>query len=116
MVFRSFCVGEVGPHLDKVDAVIKKMQSQMPKDQFVRQLKAILADMDISELLPKIKARTLVLYFNGDNFFPTMDEANFIHKSVPNSKLTVIENTGHMALIQAPVAISALIRLWCEEN
>lgn len=93
--------------------IVKKMQNQMSDAQLTRQLEAILKDKDITKILPNITAKTLVLYFNGDNFFPNMDVANLIHKLVPNSKLTVIENTGHMAPIQASRAISSLIRLWC---
>ncbi|MHA1508195.1 MAG: alpha/beta fold hydrolase, partial [Promethearchaeota archaeon] len=45
--------------------------------------------------LGKIKQPTLILVGNDDRIIPNLEHSRLLHEKIPNSKLEIIENTGH---------------------
>jgi pimeloyl-ACP methyl ester carboxylesterase len=56
---------------------------------------------DYTPLLPEITVPTLILVGSDDEFTPVSD-AEFMHQRIPNSKMIVIDGTGHMPNLESP--------------
>ena len=53
------------------------------------------------EKLKSIKTQTLLIWGKEDNWIP-LDNGQRMHKALPNSKLVVIENSGHVPMEENP--------------
>ncbi|AYN01949.1 alpha/beta fold hydrolase [Chryseobacterium sp. 3008163] len=63
----------------------------------------------------EIKTKTLILNGKSDtNNLPEFAEQ--LHKTLPNSKLILIEKTGHFPWVEAPAQSFAEINQWLKEN
>jgi len=59
------------------------------------------ANYDASKSVPKIKCPTLIIVGNDDKVTPP-EQSKELHKLIPNSKLVVIPNAGHLILYEKP--------------
>lgn len=55
----------------------------------------------------------MVIHGRQDSFF-TLAEQQLIASNIPNAKLTIIEDCGHMMHVEQPQAVNALLRLWVQ--
>ncbi len=72
---------------------------------------------DFSIISKKIIARTLLI--NGDeDILCTSKEAALLAKHIKDSELLILENVGHMALLEAPERLAKILKVFClkEEN
>ena len=80
-------------------------------DIFAAQTKALLERPDAGPLLGKIHCPTLVLCGRQDAWsgLPRHEE---MAERIPNSRLVVIEDCGHMSTMERPEAVTAAMREW----
>jgi len=78
---------------------------------FVHQQKAIIARESSIADLAKITCPTLVINARLDQVYP-LEYSERIVAGLPDAKLAVIENSGHMVTIEMPEAVTALMRYW----
>jgi 4,5:9,10-diseco-3-hydroxy-5,9,17-trioxoandrosta-1(10),2-diene-4-oate hydrolase len=83
------------------------------KPGFIDALDA-LTDYPIRDRLDDIAAPTLVVWGTEDRLVPVRDAWEF-GKLIPNSRVVVYEDTGHMAMLERPEAFNALVDEFLEE-
>jgi proline iminopeptidase len=66
-----------------------------------RHVRKDLGKYDIHDRLKSIIAPTLIIH--GSESIFSVEGAMSIHKSLPNSKLVILENVGHFAYIEDPI-------------
>lgn len=64
--------------------------------------------IDIQAQLGDITCQTLILWSDGDLWFPDTDGAK-LRDRIPNSRLQILENCGHSASSSCPEAVNAAI-------
>lgn len=95
-------IDNIFPYLQNLD-----MQAMM---YFFRQF----PDVDITSLLSKIQAPTLVVTGDKDKIV-SPSQAPHIAKHIPNSQLAVIKDAGHMIYIDQPIEYDRVLREWLEK-
>ncbi len=90
---------------------VRKFQRFFTPEVYLRHLKAMIADYSSIDLLKNITAPTLIIASNHDGLF-AMKEAETLEKMIKHSALTMIEECGHISILERPYAVSSLIRLW----
>lgn len=78
------------------------------KPGFIDALDAI-TDYPIRDRLPKITAPTLVVWGSEDALVPVRDAWEF-GDLIPDARVVVYEDTGHVAMLERPDAFNALVR------
>lgn len=84
--------------------------SQLDLDAMVSYLTA-LCESDIGELLPAVRAPTLVVAGDSDPVVPP-SQATLIANYVPRSTLALLQHTGHLPGIENPASYTRLIHTW----
>jgi pimeloyl-ACP methyl ester carboxylesterase len=67
----------------------------------LRGLNRMLADADITPLLPMVKVPTLVLAPSRSPLTSLSDQLT-IHNSIPNARMAVVEGPGHEIYVDEP--------------
>ena len=80
---------------------------------YVRQQRAIMARPDSRSELAGIAVPTLVLVGEADEITPPA-VAREMHDAIPGSRLVVVPEAGHMALIERPDTVSAALAVWAQ--
>ena len=88
-----------------------EMTRRVGRDAFVRQQTAIMHRPDSRPGLAAIGVRTLVLCGRQDEATP-VDRHREIAADVPDSRLVVVEECGHLAPMERPAEVSAALRTW----
>jgi pimeloyl-ACP methyl ester carboxylesterase len=73
------------------------------------------ADTDTTDLLPRIKVPTLLLWGDDDRRCP-LNIAEQFRDAIPNAELAVIANAGHVSNMEQPEQFSAQVRRFCLSN
>ena len=73
------------------------------------------AEMDTSDLLPRIDVPTLLLWGDDDRRSPT-HIAEQLHAAIPGSELAIIPDAGHVSNMEQPGAFNAHVRRFCLER
>ena len=94
-----------------VKTEIKRMFLDVGKEAFIHQEKAMIARTESLSILPTIKCPTLVIHSLQDKNF-SLEEHKELADLIPNAKLALIENSGHMSPIEQPEAVTTLLRSW----
>jgi pimeloyl-ACP methyl ester carboxylesterase len=76
-------------------------------DGFMRALEAIL-EHDLSETLPRIAARSLIVWGDHDLLINVRDAARF-QELIPDARLVVYEDTGHVSMLERPAEFNELL-------
>ena len=66
------------------------------------------------EKLKSIKTQTLLIWGKEDNWIP-LDNGQRMHKALPNSKLVVIENSGHVPMEEIPEETANLVHQFLQK-
>jgi pimeloyl-ACP methyl ester carboxylesterase len=82
-------------------------------DIFERQVRALLARPDATEVLASIRCPTLVACGRQDSFSP-LRQHETMTEAINTAVLEVFEDAGHFAPVEAPVAVSEALRRWLE--
>lgn len=89
------------------------MAERVGKDAFVRQQTAIMHRPDSTHDLGLIHCPTLVLCGRHDQLTPPEVHAEMASR-IPNAKLVVVEDCGHLSPLERPYAVSAALRYWLQ--
>lgn len=90
---------------------IMEMTQRVGKDAFLRQQNAIMGRMDSRPHLAAIEIPTLVLCGREDVMTP-IERHSEIAGAIPDARLAVIEDSGHLTTMERPQAVTALMRDW----
>jgi pimeloyl-ACP methyl ester carboxylesterase len=89
--------------------LMEDMALRMGEAAFLRQLS--LERRDGRPSLTDIECPTLVIWSRQDEL-RSLDEAQELAQGIPNSRLEIIENCGHMTPLEQPDAVSRILRDW----
>lgn len=87
------------------------MAERVGRDAFIRQQHAIMARPDGRGALAAISCPTLVLCGRQDGLTPLALHEELAAK-IPGAALVVVEDCGHLAPLERPRAVSAVLRYW----
>jgi len=91
--------------------VIAEMFGRKTTEIFAAQIQALLERGDRSELLGQIRLPTLLITGREDAWSPPARHADMAAK-IPQSKLVVIPNCGHMSPLERPAELAEALRSW----
>ncbi len=91
--------------------VVVEMAEAVGAKAFIRQQTAIIARPDSRPDLARIAAPTAVICGDADELTPR-DRHEEIAAAIPGAALSVVPGSGHLATLEAPDALSALLRSW----
>ncbi len=92
-------------------AIIKEMAEGIGRDGYLRQQHGIMNRQDGVADLAAIDCPTLVLCGREDVLTPVKIHEEIAHH-IPNARLVVIEDCGHLAPLEQPHAVTAVLRYW----
>lgn len=87
------------------------MAGALGPEVFVRQSRALQTRADQQEALRAVAVPSLVLCGREDAICP-LSRHEGMHALIAGSRLAVIEGAGHMPTLEAPEAVTALLREW----
>ena len=76
---------------------------------------AIMAQTDLSDLLPRIAVPTLLIWGQHDARSP-LSVAHQFNKAIPNSTLVVIDDAGHLSHLERPEQVNQAVREFCRAH
>ncbi len=98
-------------HDPELVTIIKKMAKEIGRDGYIRQQRAIMNRADGVADLTAIRCPTLVLCGRQDVLTPVnVHEEMATH--ISGARLVVIEDCGHLAPLEQPHAVTAVLRYW----
>ena len=100
---------------DVLTDIIMASAASVGPDAFIRQQHAILERPDGTADLKNISCPTLVLCGRQDALTPLPCHEEMA-AAIPNARLVVIEECGHLAPLERPHAVSAVMRYWLAEQ
>ncbi len=92
---------------------VEKMFLEVGQEAFIHQERAMLARNECLSILPTIKCPVLVIHAAKDKNF-ALEEHEELVNHIPNAQLAIVENSGHMSPMEAPQAVTDLLRSWYE--
>ncbi len=90
---------------------VRKMFLDVGKEAFIHQQMAMIKRCECQSILPGISCPTLVIYATQDKNF-SLEEHQELANQIQNAKLALVEDSGHMSLMEMPQAMTALLRFW----
>lgn len=103
------------PRRDKaLMQTLTEMVCRATPDIFAGQIKALLTRPDFESNMPKIGCPTLVGVGRQDSWSPVSQHAP-IAAAIAGARLVIFENSGHMAPMEAPEAVTAALRDWLRD-
>ncbi len=94
---------------------IREMADRTGVAAYVRQQNAMITRPDYRPSLPAIACPTLVLCGREDVLTPLAMHTE-IAAGIPNSKLVVLEQCGHLSTLERPLEVSAALRTWLRDR
>jgi pimeloyl-ACP methyl ester carboxylesterase len=91
--------------------LLRDMASETGADAFVRQQKAIMSRPDARPLLASIRCPTMVLVGDGDRL-TSPDLSQEICAGIPEARLVVIPDCGHLSTVEQPMVVNAALAEW----
>jgi pimeloyl-ACP methyl ester carboxylesterase len=101
-------------HDAALTGAISAMAARVGKDAFLRQQKAIMGRPDNRPILPRISCPTLVLCGREDALTPPAVSEE-IAELIPDARLEIVGQCGHMTTMERPETVSAALRRWLAE-
>jgi len=86
----------------------------VPRDVYMQQLQSALS-FDVEDQVPAIRTETLVITGDKDVVVPTQNSRN-LSAAIPNSKLEMIEGTGHMAFVEKADEFNRIVAKFLKEQ
>lgn len=112
---RRVAFAVVAAHPDKLPALLVEENLRgSGKPGFVPAVDA-LTSYPIRERLPEIACPTLIVWGAKDRLVPVRDAAEF-ERLIPDSRKVVYSDTGHVAMLERPVAFNALLQAFIAEE
>ncbi|MBM1169437.1 alpha/beta fold hydrolase [Microvirga arabica] len=103
-------------HMDRVEDVallapLKEMVMRATPEQHQRQIRALLNRPNLVPRLADITCPTLVMVGRQDRWSPLAQHEEMAAR-IPNAELVVIEDSGHMTLLEQPEQVSNALLHW----
>jgi pimeloyl-ACP methyl ester carboxylesterase len=103
-------------HVDRVEdqallAPLKEMVMRATPEQHQRQIQALLNRPDLRPRLPDIACPTLIMVGRQDRWSPLAQHEEMA-ALIPRAELVVIEDSGHMTLLEQPEQVSHALLRW----
>jgi len=95
-------------------AWFRRLQRDLSADTYRRQVEALVRDYDTMALLPKIAGPTLVIHGREDRLV-SRDDRNLLCRDIRKATPALVEDCGHVAPMEQPQAVTALMRLFLQE-
>lgn len=95
-------------------AILDMIERKTP-DIYEAQINALLSRPDACQLLPQIQCPVLVLCGRQDSWSVPANHEQMAAR-IPNSRLAIIENCGHMSTMERPSEVTAELRHWLERD
>ncbi|MHB0775236.1 alpha/beta fold hydrolase [Halomonas sp. WWR20] len=107
-------------HLDRLtdDALIESILAMIERktpDIFAAQIQALLGRPDATSGLGRIQCPTLLVCGRQDAWSP-LSRHEEMAQLIPRSRLTVIEESGHMSPMERPAEVASALAHWLEEQ
>ena len=90
---------------------VEKMFLRVGEKAFISQQQAMMRRKETQSILSTITCPTLVIHAAQDKNF-SLEEHEELVNQIPNAELAIVENSGHMSPMEAPEAITTLLRHW----
>ena len=101
------------------DAAIRDLCLQMAMDLgpdvFLRQSRALRDRPDRQDVLRRVRVPTLILCGRQDRLCP-VERHQLMHGLIPGSRLVILEDTGHLPVLEKPDETNAALARWLEET
>ncbi|HEU4701487.1 MAG TPA: alpha/beta fold hydrolase [Conexibacter sp.] len=111
---RRIALSFVVRHADRLSAPLAhELMSGAGKPGFLPALEAVVTHR-ISERLPQIACPTFVLWGEDDHVIPVRDARRF-SELIPDVRVEVWPDTGHVAMLERPAAFNALLEAFLAE-
>lgn len=91
--------------------VVLEMAARVGQEAFVRQQTAIMGRKDGREDLRSIRVPTVVICGRQDILTPPELHQEMAER-VPGARLVIVEDSGHLAPLEQPHAVTAVLRYW----
>ena len=75
----------------------------------MRQCMVMAVNEDLTDLLPKIKQDTLLIWGDKDTATPISD-AKLMEEKIPGSGLAVLKGCGHFSFLENPTVFKSIMR------
>jgi pimeloyl-ACP methyl ester carboxylesterase len=103
-------------HADRVEdqtllVPLKTMVMRATPEQHHRQIQALLGRPNLRPRLAGITCPTLVMVGRQDRWSPLAQHEEMA-ELIPNAELVIIENSGHMSLLEQPEQVSRALLCW----
>jgi pimeloyl-ACP methyl ester carboxylesterase len=100
-------------HLDEVGITgkVTEMALGTGKEAFLRQQRAIIGRIDSRPHLAAIRCPTLVVAARHDAIMP-VEILEELGQGIPDARLEIVEDSGHMATLEQPAKVTGLLREW----
>ena len=95
-----------------LDAITTMIMRTSVED-FVKQMRALVHRPDATGYLRQIRCPTLLLAGRHDSLYPVTQHEQMLEE-IANATLVVLEDAGHMALMEKPVAVTKALRVWLQ--
>ena len=92
---------------------IREMAERVGVEAYLRQQAAIIARPDFRAVLDDIRCPALILCGRQDVLTPVAFHEEMAQR-IPQARLEIIENCGHLATLEQPRAVNARLRHWLE--
>lgn len=92
-------------------AVVRRMAQDTGAERFLGQQRAIMARMDSRPSLPAIPCPTLLIWGRQDGIATEAHQTEML-TAIPDCRLTVIEDCGHLVTLEKPATVNALLADW----
>lgn len=93
----------------QIVAEVREMMSSTPPTSIISALLGMAARRDSTDLLPSLTMPVALIY-GADDAITTVAEGTMMHETIPDSTLTVIDNAGHLANLEAPEPFNSAVR------
>ncbi|MEC7839770.1 MAG: alpha/beta hydrolase [Chlamydiota bacterium] len=90
---------------------VEKMFIDVGCHSFINQEEAMINRNPSEPILPTIRCPALVIHAAQDQNFTLEEHIEMVEK-IPNAKLAIIEDSGHMSPLEMPQAVTTLLRFW----
>ncbi len=94
-------------------AGLRAMVARMSPEIFRRQVQALLTRPDAATVLPLITCKVLIGVGRQDAWSPP-SQHEAMAAVIPQSRYVVFEESGHMAPLEAPTAVSTVLQAWLD--
>lgn len=103
-----------GPGRAVVMAQVAEMAQNLGAEAIVRQIRALQRRRDCQAVLRKARLPALVLCGAHDRLAPVRRHA-LMAELMPDARLEVIEEAGHLPVLEAPEAVNRALRDWLRQ-